>query len=375
MKRISLPLLLLFFMLAAAAAAALPARGQSGFIIENADATNTLSFTASTELDTLINQIAPRFVVEFAHANRHYTLTAIPATLNDLLVTLQPRFVMQFAHANRHIALTPVPAQLNTFLEQLLPRFTIQFAHANQEFTLHYPIALIGDTVSPQVSQVDVEGIGEDSAIVTWATDEYADSTVRCGTESDIYTMTFSDPLYVEQHAVTLTGLTPGTVYYCICSSTDMSGNTTHSQEFNFEQFAQPAATQTKRVSPEGQVQYGDELAYTLVISGVSGTEVGVYDPLTSTTFVRFLEQPAGIAYADHAITGTMMITPTNQTTVSFVAQVNVPGTVGIYADVSNTACVYPAGKTISSCVWSNTTINQAYRPYTVFLPLVVRTQ
>ena len=94
MKRISLPLLLLFFMLAAAAAAALPARGQSGFIIENADATNTLSFTASTELDTLINQIAPRFVVEFAHANRHYTLTAIPATLNDLLVTLQPRFVM-----------------------------------------------------------------------------------------------------------------------------------------------------------------------------------------------------------------------------------------------------------------------------------------
>jgi hypothetical protein len=141
------------------------------------------------------------------------------------------------------------------------------------------------------------------------------------------------------------------------------------------KQGVQPASTIIKRVSPEGQVQYGDELTYTLVISGAPGTEVSIYDPLTNTTFLWFAEQPTGIEYANHTITGTMMITPTNQMTVSFVVQVGVPGTVGIYVDVSNTACVYPAGQTISMCKWSNTVINRAYRPHTIFLPLVMRIQ
>ncbi|MBN1874581.1 MAG: hypothetical protein JXA33_10160, partial [Anaerolineae bacterium] len=140
-------------------------------------------------------------------------------------------------------------------------------------------------------------------------------------------------------------------------------------------QTAQPSATITKRVSPEGQIQYGDELTYTLVISGAPGSEVNVYDPLTTTTLVRFVEQPTGINYANHTITGTMMITPTNQMTVSFVVRVGVPGTIGIFVDVSNTACIYPAGQTISMCEWSNTVTNQAYRPHTIFLPLVVRNQ
>lgn len=59
---------------------------------------------------------------------------------------------------------------------------------------------------------------------------------VKCGTQSGMYTMTFSDPLYVRVHAVTLTGLTAGTMYYCQISSTDLSGNTYQSQEFSFEQ-------------------------------------------------------------------------------------------------------------------------------------------
>jgi len=131
----------------------------------------------------------------------------------------------------------------------------------------------------------------------------------------------------------------------------------------------------TKTVMPGGQVNYGDMLTYTLVISGMPGTEVSIYDPLSKTTFIRFAQRPTGIEYVDHAITGTMMITPTNQMTVSFVMQVGVPGTVGIYVDVSNTACIYPVGQTISMCEWSNTVTNQAYRPYTIFLPLVVRNQ
>jgi len=135
----------------------------------------------------------------------------------------------------------------------------------------------------------------------------------------------------------------------------------------------QLSATITKSVSPDGQVLYGDELTYTLVISGIPGMEVSLYDPLTSTTFVHFTEQPTGVEYANHAITGTLTITPINQITISFVVEVGVPGTIGIYVDVSNKACVYPVGQTSNKCEWSNTVVNQVYRPYTIFLPLVVR--
>jgi hypothetical protein len=219
-----------------AAALTFPVSGQSGFIIENADATNTLSFTSSTELSALISQIAPRFVVEFAHANQYYALTAMPTALNDLLTTLQPRFVIEFARANKYYALTPVPSQLNTLLGQIAPRFVLEFAKANSYITLSFPVALINDTTPPQGSNITVKPAGETSTTITWATDEYADSTVRCGTQSGNYTMTFSDPLYVKQHSITLTDLTPGTTYYCVCSSTDQSGNTYQSQEFSFEQ-------------------------------------------------------------------------------------------------------------------------------------------
>lgn len=136
-----------------------------------------------------------------------------------------------------------------------------------------------------------------------------------------------------------------------------------------------PVMNIAKSVTPIGMVNYGDLLTYTLSISATPGIELGIYDPLTSTNFVRFVEPLAGIAYTDRAITGTTMITPTNQITVSFVVQVGVPGTVGIYVDVSNTARICPAGYTISMCIWSDIVINQVYRPYAIFLPLVIRNQ
>ncbi|MBN2392488.1 MAG: hypothetical protein JXR84_17290, partial [Anaerolineae bacterium] len=130
-----------------------------------------------------------------------------------------------------------------------------------------------------------------------------------------------------------------------------------------------PPATITKRVSPEGQIHYGDELTYTLVISGASGTETSVYDPMTDTTFLRFAEQPTGIEYADHAITGTVSI----PATISFVVRVGVPSTVGWVVDVTNRACVYPVDGTLDDCVWSDAVTNQASRPYQIYLPLVLR--
>jgi hypothetical protein len=374
MKQIQIILLILSFLAFLIFGHFRPVQGQSGsFTIENADATNTLDVTSSSELETLIDQVAPRFVMEFANANQVYTLTSLPIALDDLLETIQPRFVMEFANAQKVYDLTPIPSQLDTFLGQIGPRFILEYANANREIDLSYPIGMIGDSEAPQGSGIEVETTGAYTATVSWTTDEYANSVVECGTESGTYTMTFSDTLYVKVHAVTLTGLTPETTYYCRISSADLSGNTYQSQAFSFKQSVRAPATLTKRVSPEGQVLYGDELTYTLVISGVPGTAVGLYDPLTSTTFVRFDERPTSVEHANHAITGTLTITPTNQVTVSFVAQVGAPETMGVHIDVSNRACLYAVGQTINECQWSDPVTNRAYRPHAVFLPLVMR--
>ncbi len=215
-----------------------PVRGKiSSFTIENADATNTLEVISSSGLETLINQVSPRFVMEFANANKVYDLTPIPNALDDLLANLQPRFVMEFANANKIYDLTPMPTQLGSLLlDNLKPRFILQYANANRELSLSFPVDLIDDSEAPQTSEIELATTGAYTATVTWTTDEYADSIVECGTESGAYTMTFSNTRYVKVHAVTLTGLTPDTTYYYRISSTDLSGNTYQSEEFSFEQ-------------------------------------------------------------------------------------------------------------------------------------------
>jgi hypothetical protein len=130
----------------------------------------------------------------------------------------------------------------------------------------------------------------------------------------------------------------------------------------------------TKIVTPERQLNHGDELTYTIVITAAPGVQVGFYDPLTDTVFLRFVAQPEGITHSGDVITGALTVTPTNQITVSFVARVAVPGTAGATVTVTNSACIYPFGGTLGVCDWSNEVTNPAFRPYSIFLPVLLRT-
>jgi hypothetical protein len=129
----------------------------------------------------------------------------------------------------------------------------------------------------------------------------------------------------------------------------------------------------TKYVVPKGEVAYGERLTYTLVVSAPNGVQAALYDPLTGTVFSHFLTRPDGVAHEDNVIAGTLTVTPTNQVTVSFVAQVEVPETVGWTDTVTNQACVYPFDGSLGGCVWSNEVINPAFQPHEVYLPLVLR--
>ncbi|MCP4542590.1 MAG: hypothetical protein GY832_36170 [Chloroflexi bacterium] len=132
-------------------------------------------------------------------------------------------------------------------------------------------------------------------------------------------------------------------------------------------------ASVTKTVAPTGQVDYGDALTYTLVISGTPGEQVGLYDPLEGTTFDHFVTHSPPITHSNSAITGTLTITPTQQVTVSFVVQVGIPGTAGWLTDVTNRACIYDPTEMPMICIWSDPVTNIAFRSYDIYLPLVLR--
>jgi parallel beta-helix repeat protein len=165
---------------------------------------------------------------------------------------------------------------------------------------------------------------------------------------------------------------TPGTKAITV-TATNVVPTVTGTHTITISEPSVPAPRIAKTVTPQGQVNYGDELIYTLVISATPGMQLGIYDPLTSTTFLRFVESVGGITCTNYTITGTLTVTPTNQITVSFVVQVGVPGTVGWTVDVTNRACVFPVGGTLGACVWSNEVTNSAFRPYDIYLPITMR--
>ncbi len=77
----------------------------------------------------------------------------------------------------------------------------------------------------------DIKVTFDSPATITWTTDENSTSLVKYGTQNGSYTSSISDPSYNTSHSITLFNLTPGTRYYYVVNSTDISGNSNQSTE------------------------------------------------------------------------------------------------------------------------------------------------
>jgi parallel beta-helix repeat protein len=89
------------------------------------------------------------------------------------------------------------------------------------------------DTTPPQLSAINATNVLSNKATIAWTTDELADSQVDFGTSG----YTNSSPLdatFTTNHAVTLTGLSPATLYHYRVKSRDASGNPATSDDFTF---------------------------------------------------------------------------------------------------------------------------------------------
>jgi uncharacterized protein YcnI len=108
----------------------------------------------------------------------------------------------------------------------------LEEAEAHEE--LIFPIKLMNDTTSPIITNVTVTNITDSSATIKWNTDEIADSVVKYGEVSRNYTEIESNPLFVGNHTIAVTKLSPGTKYYFIVNSMDRSGISAESLEYIF---------------------------------------------------------------------------------------------------------------------------------------------
>jgi hypothetical protein len=99
---------------------------------------------------------------------------------------------------------------------------------------LIFPKGLMNDVTPPVITNITVTNTTGNSATIKWNTDEIADSMVKYGKASGVYTESKSDLLFVMNHSIELTGLLPGTTYYFVVSSTDRSGNSNESSERTF---------------------------------------------------------------------------------------------------------------------------------------------
>ncbi len=160
--------------------------------------------------------------------------------------------------------------------------------------TIMDSFSLVKDATAPAISDVAATDITANSAKITWATDEAANSLVRYGTTA-AYDSTASAAAMVTAHAITLTGLQPQTTYYYEVVSADFAGNSSSQAELSLTTLAgnHPPVADSQEVStPEdtalqvvltGRDADNDALTLAVLTSPSHGSLTGTAPNLTYT--------------------------------------------------------------------------------------------
>jgi len=98
-----------------------------------------------------------------------------------------------------------------------------------------------GDTIPPEIiSGPSVSGVTQDSATVSWHTNELTIGLVQYSTRADIFTDSHEEVNSFTEHSVVLQGLTPATTYQYVVQAIDSSGNSRKSRIATFETLPAP---------------------------------------------------------------------------------------------------------------------------------------
>ena len=182
-----------------------------------------------TGLRAIVDSVLIMTIVEYADASVPHELLEVPTALESIISSVPIMVIVEYADATFPRALESIPVDLEGLVNTVMKLVIVGYADSATPRQLAYPAELMNDGQQPVISEFRAVG-----NTLVWTTDEYATSTLSYGSQSEVYSETVDDPLYVKQHRVALGGLTPGDRYYCTAQSTDRSGNTATSSELSF---------------------------------------------------------------------------------------------------------------------------------------------
>jgi len=213
----------------------LMAASASQILIEDADTIWNVTSDYPPKLINTTDNVTPRVTIEYANTIYHNVL-AILTELTNVTNIVTARITAEYANTVYCTDLDTAPAALVNCTQRVVPsRLIFVSANTNHCEELIYPKEFMDDTIPPVITDISVISLANNSAKVTWKTDEFADSVVKYGVNSTAYTETCIDVLFVKENEITLTGLSLDTTYYFVVNSTDQSGNTAESSEYSFK--------------------------------------------------------------------------------------------------------------------------------------------
>ena len=186
----------------------------------------------SSDLDTPGSiTAAPRIIAEYSNSISRFDLDT-PGN-----ITAAPRIIAEYSNTIFRFYLD-TPGNITA-----APRIIAKNSNSIRSTNFAFPIELFNDTEQPVITNVTTTNITDKSATIKWDTDEIANSLVKYGKTSGIYTESEVDTSRIKNHTIELTGLLPGTCYYFIVNSTDRSENSAESSEYNFTTLEVPTPT------------------------------------------------------------------------------------------------------------------------------------
>ena len=84
---------------------ALPAHGQTGIIIDNADTVRQEGVSLNAGLSSATSSVGPRIVLQYANTKREERIAAPPVALANLFAQVPARIVLQYSNTMRQAAL------------------------------------------------------------------------------------------------------------------------------------------------------------------------------------------------------------------------------------------------------------------------------
>ncbi|MFA6004705.1 MAG: fibronectin type III domain-containing protein, partial [Elusimicrobiota bacterium] len=193
------------------------------------------------------NETSPMFSNYINGSNKPYRTTTAPGS-NGLIYHGWNVMGRHWAPAQRVLALTYQLMRTNSSINVSVSANASSYGLIEMSGILVRNVAgtvnnTVVDTASPTISAVSAGSIGTGSAVISWTTNEAADTQIEFGPTTAYGSQSTLNGTDVTSHSASLSGLSASTLYHYRVKSRDAAGNLATSGDFSFTTTVAPDTT------------------------------------------------------------------------------------------------------------------------------------